>query len=175
MITLQNSLTSQLITNRNACSAETREVLEEAVENKDWVELDYGGETRVVIPKRITDKHFKGVRAADSGFRCYTLEKVEGAEIVEPPDATEVQELESDMCPAVRETAQALEQFIADDSQVEILYDHPQREEHTECVLDPEGLVWQPDNTLAVEAKLEGGPPFLLTYRVDRILEFEKA
>ena len=142
----------------------TTRTVEKAVQDHAWVGFQYEGKDVTLIPAKLKGELLQGVRASDSQFRSYRLDKMEHAHNLGCPKPAHPRGNDG--------VLGQLKAAIADDSQVTIAYQLPSQSNPVSLTIDPESFVTQPDKTLAVDARV-GDNPHPRHFRVDRILSAE--
>lgn len=153
-----------------------RKAIKNAMEEGSWLQIQYQGEDRVVIPTRLEKSSqgkelLKGVLAENSQPRTFRTDRIEKFKVL--PDS------ELDAEPFIRNLPDAngdlarLHEAIADDSKVVLEYKLPRLDKPVTMTVDPEGFDIQPDGSLALEAITQKGNQN--SFRLDRIcsVDFE--
>ena len=153
-----------------------REAIREAIQEGDWLNLQYAGEDRVVIPQRLEksaagNELLRGVLADSSEPRTFRTDRIE--KLRRLPDSDQDPTPQIERLARKNEDIARLQQAIAQDVPVTIEYQLPRSDKPVSMTIDPEGFDIQPDRSLALEAITQKGNE--RNFRLDRIcsVDFE--
>lgn len=165
---------------QSAPSAQTtsyrRKAIKNAMQDGSWLQLQYNGKDRVVIPTGLEKSSqgkelLKGILADSSEPRSFRTDRIEKFKVL--PDSELAAEPFVRNLPDPSGDLARLQEAIADDSQVVIEYQLPRLDKPVSMTIDPEGFDIQPDGSLALEAITTKGNQ--RNFRLDRIcsVDFE--